>query len=105
MVEGALAVPLRDIQEIILLDVALIISNASNGRGQSLARQLSAPSTGPPSASSPSYSAYELDDGGARRRISRKLHLRWRHAPTLTWVRTLRTAGLPEEILDPIPSN
>eukprot|EP00972_Heterocapsa_arctica_P078632 11595901-Heterocapsa_arctica.AAC.1 len=70
MVEGAPAVPLRDIQGIILLDVAPIISKA----------------------------VYELDDGSARRRISRKLHLRWRHAPTQTLVRNLRAAGLPEEI-------
>eukprot|EP00972_Heterocapsa_arctica_P094203 13892599-Heterocapsa_arctica.AAC.1 len=61
MVEGALAVPLRDIQEIILLDVAPINSNVSDKRGQSLARQLSAPVTGPPLTSSPRYAVYELE--------------------------------------------
>eukprot|EP00972_Heterocapsa_arctica_P058798 8667203-Heterocapsa_arctica.AAC.1 len=60
MVEGALAGPLRDIQEIILLDVAPINSNASDGRGQSPPRQLSVPANGPPLTSSPRYAVYEL---------------------------------------------
>jgi hypothetical protein len=45
-----------------------------------------------------------MSDEGGRRRILRKLHLRWWHATAAMLTRTLRAAGMPKEVLDLIPS-
>ena len=39
----------------------------------------------------------------SRRKLLRKLHLRWWHAGVTAMQRTLKTAGLPNEVLDMIP--
>eukprot|EP00971_Amphidinium_carterae_P302209 6004374-Amphidinium_carterae.1 len=51
-----------------------------------------------------SLRALRTSSEGARRRILRKLHLRWWHASAAAMTKILKAAGLPKDLLDIVPS-